>query len=295
MMFPLSMTGFGRGEWTGDEQTWTVELRSVNHRFRDIRIKMDPRFASLEDRIKKEISRFFSRGHVDVSISVSGEQGSGRLSVNVPLALQYKKSLQTLCHELNLTSDSSQTLDLISTFRDVIVAVDRQDDQDEIWLQLRQALAGALKSSQAMRQVEGENMKKDLLHRLELISATIEEVEQVFPELVAKKEQLLKKRLDKLLGGIELDPMRLAQEVALMADKSDVTEEIVRLKSHIQQFGDFLDLDEAVGRRLDFLLQEFLREVNTLASKINDASIAHQTVSLKNEIEKMREQVQNLE
>ena len=105
----------------------------------------------------------------------------------------------------------------------------------------------------------------------------------------------MKKRLDKLLGGIELDPMRLSQEVALMADKSDVTEEIVRLKSHIQQFGDFLDLDEAVGRRLDFLLQEFLREVNTLASKINDASIAHQTVSLKNEIEKMREQVQNLE
>jgi len=295
MMFPLSMTGFGRGEWTGDEQTWTVELRSVNHRFRDIRIKMDPRFASLEDRIKKEISSFFSRGHVDVSISVSGEQGSGQLSVNVPLALQYKKCLQTLGQRLGLTSDCRETLDLIATFRDVIVAVDRQDDQEEIWLQLRQALAGALESSLAMRQVEGENLKKDLLHRLDLISATIEEVEQVFPALVAKREQQLKQRLEKLLGGIELDPMRLAQEVALMADKSDVTEELIRLRSHIRQFGDFLDIDEAVGRRLDFLLQEFLREVNTLASKISDASIAHQTVSLKNEIEKMREQVQNLE
>ena len=295
MKFPLSMTGFGRGEWIGDGRNWTVELRSVNHRFRDIRVKMDPRFASLEERIKKEIGGFFSRGRVDVSVSVSGEQGSGRLSVNVPLALEYKKCLQTLCQGLGLTTDSRDTLDLIAAFRDVIVAEDRQDDLEEVWSQLRHALTGALENSLIMRRVEGENLKNDLLHRLELISETIREIERVLPELIAKREDLLKERLDKLLGNIDMDPVRLAQEIALMADKSDVTEELVRLKSHIQQFCNFLKIDEAVGRRLDFLLQEFLREVNTLASKINDASIAHQTVSLKNEIEKMREQVQNLE
>ena len=297
MKYPLSMTGFGRGENEGAAgRKWIVELRSVNHRFLDIRVKIPRQFASLEELLKKEISQFYSRGHVDISVEVNGGQAAAlNLQADLSLARQYADCLNTLRHDLKLSANNDHDLELIATFKDVIVAVDRREDIEQIWRELEPAMTGALKNSREMREREGGNLKNDLLDRLGLLSATISEIEGVIPRILSKKEQLLQKRLAKLLAEIDLDPQRMAQEVAIIADKSDVTEEIVRLKSHISQFENFLGQAEPAGRRMDFLLQEFLREINTMASKIADADTAHLTVALKNEVEKMREQVQNLE
>lgn len=297
MKYPLSMTGFGRGEKSDAAgRDWTVELRSVNHRFLDIRVKIPQPFAELEEFVKKEISRFYSRGHIDLSIAVTGgEDTASELRVNLSLAGQYRNCLYSLRDKLNLSSDRGKELELIAARKDVITTVDRREDIGRIRPELQQALRRALENSLTMRAQEGKNLKKDLLARLDTLRATITDIEEVIPQLLNKKEQLLKQRLDNLLTGIDLDPQRLAQEVAIIADKADITEEIVRLKSHINQFAHFFDLAEPVGRRLDFLLQEFLREINTMASKIADADTAHLTVALKNEVEKMREQVQNLE
>ncbi len=294
MKRPLSMTSFGRGESVADGTVWTVEIRSVNHRYCDISFKLPRKYAVLEDRMKKEIISFCSRGHIDVGLSyVSSGVGSANLEVNMDLAREYQRSLQAISGELSLPAPND--LALVAGYRDVIVAREPEEDVEAIWPAIRFALIQALEGGLTMREQEGATLKEDLLARLHTLESTADEVEKLAPELVRKKEATLKERLDNLLKGVDIDPARLAQEVAVMADKADVTEELVRLRSHCQQFFHFLELDEPVGRRLDFLMQEFLREINTLASKINDAGVAHLAVELKNEVEKMREQVQNLE
>ena len=295
MTRPLSMTSFGRGEHRKGKRTWTTELRSVNHRFCDIKIRIPRKYAALEERIKKEIATFYSRGHIDVNISYNGEEeGAVQLKTDMELARQYYNCLRNISRELSL--DSEPDLSILSGFREIITVEDQEEDLEKIWESgMRQALQAALSECRKMRQVEGDNLKKDLQERLSLIAEAGRKIEEMFPLLLEEKKNGLEERLANLLNGVEIDPARLAQEVALLADKADVTEELVRLKSHISQFSSFLELDEPVGRRLDFLLQEFLREINTLASKISSAQVAHLAVELKNELEKMREQVQNLE
>ncbi len=296
MSYPRSMTGFGRGDNEVDNHTWSVEIKSVNHRFCDIKIKMPRQLFALEDRIKKEISQSFSRGHVDVIITSSGTMEAGRhLEVDHNLASQYKKCLVELSDHLDLACEPTALLKLISTYPQVIRAIDEDADTDTLWSQLQPAIDQACASSLVMRVQEGAHLKKDMLERLASFAATVEAIKEKTPELLALRTSNLEEKLTKRLDSIDLDPARLAQEVVILADKADVTEEVVRLDSHISQFRSFLDADEATGRRLDFLLQEFLREINTLASKISTSSVAHQTVELKNEMEKMREQVQNLE
>jgi uncharacterized protein (TIGR00255 family) len=291
---PLSMTSFGKGEKTAGGVTWTVEIRSVNHRFCDIHLKVSKRHAALEEKIKKEIAAYYTRGHIDVSVNAAGEgEEAVRLEVNLPLAREYYEGLLRVQRELSLPAPPD--LAMLAAFRDIIVPAEKEEDLDALWPSVHEALIAALDQGLAMRRQEGAALHADLLERLSRFADTIGRIEAAIPELVTKKQAALQERLDNLLDGVDIDPARLAQEVAIMADKADVTEELVRLRSHIAQFGQFLDLDEPVGRRLDFLLQEFLREINTLASKISDAVIAHQTVELKNEVEKMREQVQNLE
>ncbi|MDH4321210.1 MAG: YicC family protein [Desulfobulbaceae bacterium] len=291
---PLSMTCFGRGECVAEATAWTVEIRSVNHRYCDISFKLPRKYAVLEERMKKEIMTFFSRGHIDVSLSyVSSGTGSANLQVNMDLARAYHQSLCALSEALALPTPTDVAL--VAGFRDVVVAAEAEEDIEAIWPAVRTALLQALEGGQAMREREGATLKADLLARLQALEETANVVAGQAPELVRKKEMALKERLDNLLKGVDIDPARLAQEVAVMADKADVTEELVRLRSHCGQFSHFLALDEPVGRRLDFLMQEFLREINTMASKINDAGVAHLAVELKNEVEKMREQVQNLE
>ena len=294
MKRPLSMTSFGRGEAVADGTAWTVEIRSVNHRYCDISFKLPRKYAVLEDRMKKEIMSFYSRGHIDVMLSyVSSGVGSANLQVNMDLARAYQQSLQALSEALSLPAPTD--LAQVAGYRDVIVACEPEEDVEAIWPAIRNALIEALEGGLSMREREGATLKEDLLARLHALENTADAVEKMAPELVRKKEMALKERLDNLLKGVDIDPARLAQEVAVMADKADVTEELVRLRSHCGQFFHFLALDEPVGRRLDFLMQEFLREINTMASKINDAGVAHLSVELKNEVEKMREQVQNLE
>ena len=294
MKRPLSMTSFGRGESVADGTAWTVEIRSVNHRYCDISFKLPRKYAVLEDRMKKEVVSFFSRGHIDVMLSyVSGGAGSVNLAVNMELAREYHRSLHALSEALSLPMPDD--LAQVAGYKDVIVAQEPEEDIEAIWPAIRAALIQALEGGLVMREREGETLKDDLLARLHTLETTADAVEKQAPELIRKKEAALKERLDNLLKGVDIDPSRLAQEVAVMADKADVTEELVRLRSHCNQFSHFLELDEPVGRRLDFLMQEFLREINTMASKINDAGVAHLAVELKNEVEKMREQVQNLE
>jgi uncharacterized protein (TIGR00255 family) len=294
MKRPLSMTSFGRGEFTSPARSWTAEIRSVNHRFLDIKIKIPQKYSPLEENIRKEIAVFYNRGHVGLTISLSDNSSDTmQLVPNLKLAKDVYKCLVTIQEELALQSPPN--LSMLSSFRDIITPIEVEESLDAIWPEIRAALHAALQNSTQMRENEGDAIKNDLLGRLESFEHTVKSIEQHVPEIKKKKEDTLKERLDTLLQNIDIDPMRLAQEVAIMTDKLDVTEEIVRLHSHIAQFRQFLENDEPVGRRLDFLLQEFLREINTLASKINDASTAHQSVELKNELEKMREQVQNLE
>lgn len=298
MSFPRSMTGFGRGDQSGDisANIWSVEIKSVNHRFCDIRLKMSHLLNPLEDKIKKLVARSFSRAHVDVVITSTGSQtSSSKLVVDHGLSAEYHACLQDLSKELELNTSNSDLLRLVANYPQVITAEKQEQDTLEIWESLKPAIEAALTEATSMREDEGTHLKNDLNERLHDFAKVIDEIETVLPELLELRKKNLEDKIGKLLNGVDLDPIRLAQEVVILTDKADVTEEVVRLHSHIDQFQAFLDLDEAVGRRLDFLLQEFLREINTLASKITSSSIAHQTVALKSEIEKMREQVQNLE
>lgn len=294
MQRPLSMTSFGRGEHKHNDISWVVELRSVNHRFLDIKIKMPREYTALEERINKAVTGSISRGHVDVFVMVSSQlQGTAGLEVNLPLARAYYNSLLNLKEEFDLPDQV--TLELMAANSDLIQTINKTTDIDEAWDGLKVALDNAIGESYKMRATEGESLKDDLMARLDLFEATVREIETDAPNLLIQKGQALKERVAKLLANIDMDEDRLAQEISIIADKSDITEELVRLNSHMSQFRQFMDLDEPVGRRLDFLLQEFLREINTTASKINNAATTHKTVFLKNEVEKIKEQVQNLE
>ena len=294
---PLSMTGFGRGEASSKGCSWIVELRAVNHRYQDISIKAPRRFIGWEERIKKEISFYHTRGRVDVYVNFNDEGiETARLKTDLPLAREYLSCLKEIMAELSIPGEPD--LALLASYRDIISPLDDESGGEmleELWPAFREALVGALNECLKMRQSEGDTLRKDLSARLSSLQQKIDLIEQSLPQIIKMRENSLKERLDILLSGVDIDPLRLAQEVAILVDKTDVSEEIVRLRSHVEQFEGFLELDEPVGRRLDFLLQEFLREVNTIASKISNAETAHITVGIKNDLEKIREQVQNLE
>nr|WP_321466301.1 YicC/YloC family endoribonuclease [uncultured Desulfobulbus sp.] len=289
-----SMTGFGRGEVSGSGRTWVAEVRTVNHRFLDQRVILPRLFAAMEEPVKKVVAGFLDRGRVDVTFSLQGISSvEPRLVVNESVARQYHRCLRQLIEEYQLASEVS--LKDMLTQRDVISLEEPRPDMDTEWTMISQALEAALVDCNLMREKEGAALQQELLGRLAKFEAIVLEIEEKIPELQQQRQQDLRTRVNKLLEGLDIDPIRLAQETAIMADKSDVTEEITRLHSHVAQFRAFLMSDEPVGRRLDFLLQEFLREVNTLSSKIANAGIAHLGVEMKNEIEKLREQVQNIE
>ncbi|MGW8287066.1 MAG: YicC/YloC family endoribonuclease [Desulfobulbales bacterium] len=297
MGMTVSMTGFGRGEARGSGCSWIVELRSVNHRYLDISIKSPRRFMAWEERIKKAIASFHVRGRIDVYVSFSDEGiETARLKADLPLAKEYLACLKEIMDELSVPG--APDLAMLASYRDIITPLDGElsgELLEELWTNFNEALQRALNECKRMRQREGEMLQEDLLARLKAFQQKIDTIERSLPQIIEQRESSLKERLDILLSGVDIDPIRLAQEVAILIDKTDVSEEIVRLRSHVEQFKGFLRLDEPIGRRLDFLVQEFLREVNTIASKISDAETAHVSVSMKNDLEKIREQVQNLE
>lgn len=289
-----SMTGFGRGEVENGGRVWVAEMRCVNNRYLDLKMKLPRGYNPLEDKIRKKVSSLHVRGRVDLFLSVSGDFSDlQEVKVNTELAGGYHKALQQLSDSFGVPLEISAST--LAVFPEVVTREQRDEDLDAIWPFVEKVVDRALQNCNDMRVQEGEALADDLKGRLDTFTTTINTIEKDIPLLLEDRQKSLKERLEKLLGNVQLDPARLSQEVAVLADKTDVTEEIVRLRCHIQQFDSFLGEDGGVGRKLDFLIQEFLREVNTLASKINDASIAHHTVDLKSELEKMREQVQNIE
>jgi uncharacterized protein (TIGR00255 family) len=288
------MTGFGRGEASTDGRTWVAEVRTVNHRFLDQRVVLPRLFGAFEEPIKKLVAASLDRGRVDITFSLQGvTTAQPQLVVNDNVARQYHRCLLQLIDDYSLRPDIG--LGDMLTLRDVISLEEPRPDMEAEWTLIRTALSAALTDCDHMREVEGRALQEDLLDRLERFEEVVARITALLPQLLEMRQAELRQRVGRLLDGFDLDPVRLAQETAILADKSDVTEEVTRLGSHIAQFRSFLTSDEPVGRRLDFLLQEFLREVNTLSSKIANADIAHLGVEMKNEIEKLREQVQNIE
>ena len=289
-----SMTGFGRGELEKAGRIWVAEVRCVNNRYLDLKMKLPRGYALLEEKIRKKVAETYLRGRVDLFLSVSGDFSDlQEVKVNLALAGSYRNALQTLSEEFEL--DNEITPQILATYPDVLMREQKDEDLIVVWEIVEKVIDAALEGCDTMRAQEGEVLAADLLGRLNFFEKTIAGIEKSIPELQEQRLKNLQERLEKLLVNVQLDPARLAQEVAVMADKTDVTEEIVRLRCHIGQFTMFLAEESGIGRKLDFLIQEFLREVNTLASKINDAKVAHLTVDLKSELEKMREQVQNIE
>lgn len=289
-----SMTGFGRGEAENAGRSWTVEVRCVNNRFLDLKTKLPRGYMALEEQIRKKVSTYHQRGRVDLVLTVGGDFSDlAQVKVNLALAENYLQGLTTLARTFGL--DTTVSLAQLAGYPEVLLREQAEEDIEAVWPLVEQALDQALTNCDLMRCQEGQALVADLSARLQGFAETVSRIEGSVPELLQLRQKNIEERLEKLRGAFELDPQRLAMEVAILADKTDVTEEIVRLRSHILQFAGSLEEETAVGRKLDFLLQEFLREVNTIASKISDAGVAHLTVDLKSELEKMREQVQNIE
>lgn len=289
-----SMTGFGRGEIEEGGRVFSVEIRCVNNRYLDVKLKLPRGVQAFEERIRKLVGAVHQRGRVDLQLSINGGGArKQRVLLNEELAASYSEALTRLSERFGLGLEL--TPQELASFPDVMVREEEPEDIEALWIPVEKALQEALENCDAMRQQEGGALATDLLQRLEHFADVVGIIEERIPELVLQRQSALQERLAKLLDSVTLDQDRLAQEVAILADKTDVTEEIVRLHSHMEQFSSFLKEDGAIGRKLDFLIQEFLREVNTTVSKISDAGIAQHTVELKSELEKMREQVQNIE
>jgi len=289
-----SMTGFGRGEHSADGLVWMAEIRCVNNRYLDLKIKLPPGYAALEEQVRKKVGAYHQRGRVDLLLAVSGTSpGTVKIDVNLGVVRAYKAALTQIASELGVQPVFDPAF--IASRPDVLVQEQQGESAEAVWPLIEQALVQALVDCETMRCQEGASLLADLQERMAGFARILAQISLAIPELLKQREQLLAERVQKLLGNVQLDEQRLCQELAILADKTDVTEEIVRLHSHMAQFRLFLTEREAVGRKLDFLFQEFLREVNTIASKINDAAIASLTVELKSELEKMREQIQNIE
>ena len=288
------MTGFGRAEGDTTFGKVIVESRSVNHRYCDINIKLPKRLSLFENRIKEIIRSQVSRGRIDVSFKLDnlGEE-KVQLSVDLDLAKQYYQVLQDLKEKLQLKDEI--TLNLLAGAKDLITAKEESGDIEPYWQEVLPILKHSFKNMDDMKRLEGESLTKDLQQRLEHIAKELQMIKQQFPSRLKATLTRLHERLRSLLEGMEMDPSRFQQEVALLAERTDITEEIVRAESHLAQFGTLLEGNEPVGRKMDFLLQEIHREVNTVSAKANDAEISQRVVEIKSELEKIREQVQNIE
>ena len=291
-----SMTGFGRGEYNDGKRNILVEIKSVNHRYCDIQVRMPRRYSFAEDAIKNAIKAKVNRGKIDVSMSVEYIAESDiKVELNRPLVSQYIENMNVLKDEYGVKGDI--TLDLISGMPEVLKQVTDVEDEDEIRQNIIKATDIAADNLVKMREVEGEKLAKDLVERADLIKDMVGEISVKAEALPGIYRDKLKARIDDILdGAAEISEERLAQEVAIFADKADITEEITRLRSHMDQMKSIIaESKGADGKKLDFLVQEMNREANTIGSKANDLGITEIMLRIKSEVEKIREQVQNIE
>ncbi|MEA3545485.1 MAG: YicC/YloC family endoribonuclease [Thermodesulfobacteriota bacterium] len=288
-----SMTGYGRGQAQIDGLSFSVEIKAVNHRYGDINIKAPRLLAPLEREIKNQVSAVLKRGKIDLFIS---QDHTGQLAnkpvVDEPVAKAYLEAFTTLRKISGVQGEVS--LEFLAAQKDVLVLEETEFARDDLWSCLTQAINNALSSILEMRLKEGAATAVDIENRLKLLTQSLELIEPCAARVPLEWQQKLRERLARLQenGG---DPQRVAQEIAIFADRCDISEEITRFNSHLDQFHDLLQQQEPVGRQLDFLVQELNREANTMGSKSNDATLTRYVVALKSELEKIREQVQNIE
>jgi uncharacterized protein (TIGR00255 family) len=290
-----SMTGYGKGEASHLSANYSVEVRSVNHRFCDVSVQTPRWLKPLDSAVKRLVQEKFERGRFDVSISVSYPEESTQreLKVDHALARSYVELFKSMKKELGL--GGAVDLSLILQLRDVLKLEEKEEAPEDAWDGVSQALGSALESLRAMRESEGKALYEDMVTRLRKVQALVGEIRVRQPVIVEEYRQRLRDRVAQLLPEGGLDPQRLEQEVVIFAEKSDISEELVRLESHITEFKKLMDSRQAVGRKLDFLLQEMNREINTVASKALDTAASRAAVEVKSELEKMKQQVQNVE
>ena len=288
-----SMTGYGRANLSKDLREYQIEIKSVNHRYLDVSVKMPRQISYLEETIKREIAAKVKRGKIDVFVTFENNSLEGKeIKINMELAEAYINELKKLAEKENILADIQVTD--ISKYPDVLNIQNNQDDET-IKKEVLETVKIATDSLVQMRQIEGQKIAEDLLLRLDKIQLKVNEISKLSTGLIEEYVVKLEERIKQILKDQEIDPSRLAQEVVIYADKCSIQEEVTRLNSHISQFKMLLNSNEAIGKKLDFIIQEMNRETNTIGSKANNLEITNDVIDLKTEIENIREQVQNIE
>ena len=289
-----SMTGYGRSQQIADGMNITVEIKSVNHKYFEFNARVPRTFGFLEEKLKSFTQSLVSRGKIECFVSIEmPENENVEVSVNYALAEGYINALKALCEKYSLREDVSVTS--ISRYPDVLTVHKLPEDEEKIWQAVKTVASEAIDSFISMREKEGEKLCSDILSRADAIIECVEFIEKRSPQTVTEYNEKLKNRIRELIGDVSVDEQRLLQEAAIYADKIAVAEETVRLRSHISQLREMFDSTDAVGRKMDFLVQEINREANTIGSKAQDVEITRRVLTIKGEVEKIREQVQNIE
>ena len=289
-----SMTGFGRCEVQKDSRKFTVELKSVNHRYLDVNIRMPKKLNFFETAIRNLLKSYANRGKVDIFITYEDlSQAQVAVKYNAVLAGEYLKYLKQMEEEFGLENDIR--VSTLSRYPEVFTMEEQSEDEEELWNGLKEALVGAFGQFVRTRQTEGENLKRDILAKLDRLNELTAHIEERSPQIVSEYRAKLEEKMKELLADTQIEESRIAAEVILFADKICTDEEVVRLKSHISHMRNTLDEKDEIGRKLDFIAQEMNREANTILSKANDIEVSDYAISLKTEIEKIREQIQNIE
>lgn len=289
-----SMTGFGRCEIADKDRKMTVEMKSVNHRYLDVNIKMPKKLNFFEAAIRNELKNYIQRGKVDVFITYEDFTESNLcVKYNREIAAEYVKYLEQMAEEFSL--DNDVRVSVLSRYPEVLTMEEQTVGEEELWQMLEKAVKGAAEGFVATRLKEGENLKEDLAAKLDTMLEHVEYITARSPEIIAGYKRKLEDKVKELLGDAQIDESRLLMEVTIFADKVCVDEELVRLKSHIETTRENLMQGGSIGRKLDFIAQEMNREANTILSKTTDLEISNRAIELKTEIEKVREQIQNIE
>ncbi len=290
-----SMTGYGRGQYTSDSMDVTVEIKSVNHRYYEFSARTPRNYLFLEEKLKSFFAQSISRGKVECFVQITClDDENVNVTANIPLANSYLSALKDIAENLGVSADVSANA--LARYNDVLEIKKTDVDEEKVWNSVKSAAEIALNGILTMRRAEGEKLKNDVLSRLDFISEKVSMIEARSPETVKEYSQKLLVRMNEVLGDMaHIDEQRILTEAAIYADKVAVAEETVRLSSHMSQLREFLVSDEAIGRKMDFLVQEMNREANTIGSKAQDVEIARAVLDIKAEIEKIREQIQNIE
>lgn len=289
-----SMTGFGRCEVAENNRRFTVEMKSVNHRYLDFNIKMPKKLSFFESSVRTELKQYISRGKVDIFITYEDfSENNAGICYHRDAAAEYLRYLNQMAEEFELENDVR--VSTLARFPEVFTMEESAIDEEELWKELRKALVGAAEGFVQTRIAEGENLKNDLLQKLEGMLRLVEKIERRYPLIQEEYRDKLAEKVRELIGDAQVDEGRLLTEVAVFADRICVDEEVVRLRSHIEATEKTLKEGGSIGRKLDFIAQEMNREANTILSKANDLEVSNSAIELKTEIEKVREQIQNIE